>query len=378
MGTITPILSDTVVKGSANAGSGLLKHMHTEQICIYVGHYRNDEPQEQFKNIIVQDVAQAQEVILEVINVFRKIPAVIIYKFRSGYEQDMKRWERFFDVNSLLRSIPFFVLSEEVSDELKGYVRKCTFIDEVISHSCLEESLSEKIEFVSKFKRLQSFTPKEKINVRKIEYTLGTRFNHMSKRAFDILVAGIAILLLSPVFIVLALLVKFTSKGPIFYAASRAGKNYHIFKFYKFRTMVTDADKQLAKLQHLNQYAGNTVFYKVSNDPRITPLGNFLRNSSLDELPQLFNVLIGDMSLVGNRPLPLYEASALTTDEWTQRFLAPAGITGLWQVSKRGKKEMSTEERINLDINYAEKFSFTTDIWIMVNTPLALVQKDNV
>jgi lipopolysaccharide/colanic/teichoic acid biosynthesis glycosyltransferase len=107
-------------------------------------------------------------------------------------------------------------------------------------------------------------------------------------------------------------------------------------------------------------------------------VGAFLRNTSLDELPQLFNVLWGDMSLVGNRPLPLYEAATLTTDEWAARFLAPAGITGLWQIKKRGHNEMSVEERINLDITYSQKYSFMYDLWIMANTPFALIQKSNV
>jgi len=106
-------------------------------------------------------------------------------------------------------------------------------------------------------------------------------------------------------------------------------------------------------------------------------VGILLRKTSLDELPQLVNVLIGDMSLVGNRPLPLYEAATLTTDEWAKRFLAPAGMTGLWQIKKRGKKEMSVEERLSLDINYAEKYSFLYDMWIMANTPTALFQKTN-
>jgi lipopolysaccharide/colanic/teichoic acid biosynthesis glycosyltransferase len=187
--------------------------------------------------------------------------------------------------------------------------------------------------------------------------------------------------MLLPVLLLIALLIKLEGKGPVFYTSSRAGKNYRMFRFYKFRTMVADADKQLHMLKAQNQYNGNgngPMFFKVSNDPRVTRLGSFLRNSSLDELPQLFNVLKGDMSLVGNRPLPLYEAATLTTDEWAERFLAPAGITGLWQISKRGKKDMSVEERISLDINYAHRHNFAYDMWLMVNTPFALVQKDNV
>jgi lipopolysaccharide/colanic/teichoic acid biosynthesis glycosyltransferase len=120
------------------------------------------------------------------------------------------------------------------------------------------------------------------------------------------------------------------------------------------------------------------VFFKIQNDPRITRIGNFLRNTSLDELPQLINVFLGDMSLVGNRPLPLYEAETLTTNDYAARFMAPAGITGLWQIKKRGNKDMSVEERINIDIAYASKCNFVTDLWIIANTPSALLQKENV
>ncbi|WP_443092685.1 sugar transferase [Chitinophaga cymbidii] len=218
------------------------------------------------------------------------------------------------------------------------------------------------------------------ISVEHIHYS-GSHLNNFFKRSLDIIAAGTGLLIASPVMLVIAALIRLESKGPIFYASPRAGRNYKVFKFYKFRTMVPDADKQLQQLKHLNQYDTDDkgpVFYKVSNDPRITKLGNFLRNTSLDEIPQLFNVLKGDMSLVGNRPLPLYEAQSLTTDNWVERFLAPAGITGLWQISKRGKKEMSVEERINLDIDYAYKNSFTYDMWLIVNTPRALIQKDNV
>src|SRR5690606_27713781 len=160
------------------------------------------------------------------------------------------------------------------------------------------------------------------------------------------------------------------SKGPVIYKSKRAGTGYRIFDFYKFRSMRIDADKELANLSALNQYGGdgNAAFVKIRCDPRITKFGSFLRNTSIDEIPQLFNVLRGDMSLVGNRPLPLYEAQMLTSDEWAMRFLGPAGITGLWQVCKRGKSEMSDEERRQLDNHYVKSHSFLMDLKIILKT----------
>jgi lipopolysaccharide/colanic/teichoic acid biosynthesis glycosyltransferase len=147
--------------------------------------------------------------------------------------------------------------------------------------------------------------------------------------------------------------------------------------------MYCGADKNMDEFTHLNQYCVDTasgegpLFFKITNDPRVTRVGAFLRNTSMDELPQLINVLIGDMSLVGNRPLPLYEAATLTTDDWAGRFMAPAGMTGLWQIKKRGQKDMSAEERISLDLDYANRNNFMYDLWIMANTPSALIQKSN-
>ena len=200
------------------------------------------------------------------------------------------------------------------------------------------------------------------------------------KRLLDVVLAVLALIILSPVFLLIAIGIKLSSKGPVFYTQPRAGRGFRIFDFYKFRTMELDADKKIEALAHLNQYPASEagpLFFKITNDPRITKFGAFLRNTSMDELPQLFNVLKGDMSLVGNRPLPLYEAATLTTNEFVERFMAPAGITGLWQVKKRGHSNMSVEERINLDILYARRANLIYDFRIMASTPAALWQKTN-
>jgi lipopolysaccharide/colanic/teichoic acid biosynthesis glycosyltransferase len=256
----------------------------------------------------------------------------------------------------------------------------------------------------------------------------------LMKRSFDILVSASVLLLISPILLIVALAIRLESKGSIVYKSKRVGTGYKIFDFLKFRSMYTGADAKLAELKHLNQYAegkddkkekenkeyeldlncpecaklpegqhcspilyikghkicenwyikqkkelSDSTFIKISNDPRITKVGNFIRNTSIDELPQLINVLKGDMSIVGNRPLPLYEAELLTSDDWSLRFMGPAGITGLWQVELRGKKGvMSEEERKMLDNQYANNYSFWGDIKLILRTIPALLQKDNV
>ena len=250
------------------------------------------------------------------------------------------------------------------------------------------------------------------------------------KRVFDIFFAGMALLCLSPLFLIVYILIRLESKGPAFYYSLRVGTGYRVFKFFKFRSMYADADKRLKDLKHLNQYVEakkdaqvetdinddgiflcndckrlgtkcqfslyadkiqwcekqyndskrnkNSAFIKLKDDPRITKVGKVIRNTSIDELPQLWNVIIGDMSIVGNRPLPLYEAEKLTTDKYALRFMAPAGITGLWQVEKRGKGEMSEDERLMLDNVYAQNHSFINDIKLILKTIPALFQKENV
>lgn len=256
-------------------------------------------------------------------------------------------------------------------------------MDDYFSGNITSASLK-RIDFIHKLKNYKSQRGNKPYTVQAIDDVPKIKLWAL-KRTFDIAVSASVLILTSPLLILIAILVKLESKGPVFYIAKRAGSGYKIFNFYKFRTMRVGADKELQKLAHMNQYsengtgsAQNNVFFKIKDDPRVTRLGRFLRDSSLDEIPQLFNVLKGDMSLVGNRPLPLYEAEKLTKDQIAWRFLAPAGITGLWQVTKRGKEDMSPEERIALDMEYAIKNSFWLDMKILFSTVPALLQKVNV
>ena len=211
----------------------------------------------------------------------------------------------------------------------------------------------------------------------------------------------------SPILLIVAILIKIDSKGPIFFFSKRIGAGYKVFDLYKFRTMRTGAEKEVSKMGHLNMYQNlqkkiikttdgelisdngwtnetnlletkhnESAFLKFKNDPRITRLGAFLRNTSIDEIPQLINIIKGDMSLVGNRPLPLYEAEKLTKDESAARFLAPAGLTGLWQVTKRGKGELSAKEREELDNNYAFRHNWKFDLTLIAKTVPALFQSE--
>ncbi len=251
------------------------------------------------------------------------------------------------------------------------------------------------------------------------------------KRVFDVVVASLALIVLSPVILLAMLAIRIESPGKVYYVSQRVGAGYRVFPFYKLRSMYVGADARLKEMKHLNQYIaaeGNidpeeteeteepeacsrclelgkpcsptlflegrevcermylkskknnqvSAFIKIKDDPRVTRVGRIIRNTSIDELPQLINVIKGDMSIVGNRPLPLYEAEQLTSDDWSQRFMAPAGITGLWQVELRSRKgNLSERERKILDNYYAKKYSFWRDIWIIIRTFFVLFQKDN-
>lgn len=292
---------------------------------------------------------------------------------------EVRGLKQFLRQHPVLHTIPFILDGSGLTDRELEMYRTYGRPDEILFlQNCDQATLQDKISFLRKVKKAQAgIAPQIEENVPARSLRLGL----LSKRTFDILVSSIALLLLSPLFLLIALAIKIESSGPVFYIAKRAGRGYRIFNFFKFRTMYQGSDKRMGELTHLNQYNAENrgpVFFKISNDPRITKVGSFLRNTSLDELPQLINVLLGDMSLVGNRPLPLYEAVTLTTDEYAARFMAPAGITGLWQVKKRGNKDMSVQERISMDIDYASNCNFATDFWIIANTPSALLQKENV
>ncbi|OPZ96507.1 MAG: UDP-glucose:undecaprenyl-phosphate glucose-1-phosphate transferase [Bacteroidetes bacterium ADurb.Bin416] len=302
--------------------------------------------------------------------------------------------------------------SEEKAQYLKLGVR------DIITDSLSVEKVRSIISFYSQHQNRvrKAFLEQKESNMKRFRLPIW-------KRAFDMLFSGLAILVLSPLLLATALAIRLESKGSIIYKSKRVGSNYTVFDFLKFRSMYVDADKHLKDFNTLNQYQStetevetkaftddlvfgdddqvlmvsddfvltedafisqqrtkqDNAFVKLEKDPRITKVGSIIRKFSIDELPQLVNILKGDMSVVGNRPLPLYEAELLTSDEYIDRFMAPAGLTGLWQVEKRGGAgKLSAEERKNLDIRYAKEFSFWMDLSIIIRTFTAFIQKENV
>jgi exopolysaccharide biosynthesis polyprenyl glycosylphosphotransferase len=193
------------------------------------------------------------------------------------------------------------------------------------------------------------------------------------KRMLDVVLSGLAILVLSPVLIVTAILVKLTSPGPVLFVQKRLGLNKRMFHIYKFRTMVVDAEKRLKDIEHLNEVSGPV--FKIKNDPRITPIGRFLRKTSIDELPQLFNVLKGDMSLVGPRPLQVrdYELFNSFCEDWQRRrFSVRPGITCLWQI--KGRSSIPFEKWMELDLQYVRNWSLWLDLEILAKTVPAVLK----
>lgn len=333
---------------------------------------------------------------------------------------------RFYDElkrrKSLIKDTPFILLSRTFRQNIRkqAYQRG---IDDYFTAPYEPARIKSRIDYLKVFNK--NFVPKVKETLP--EQTISIYKTPFIKRLFDVTLAGGALLVLSPLMLFTAAAIYIESKGKVFYASKRVGANFKTFDFYKFRSMYPDADKRLKEVAHLNQYqtvqveeecsecaklpdaefcsptyendkgdkvcermikmkrAAEVAFLKIENDPRITKIGKFIRNTSIDELPQLINIIRGDMSIVGNRPLPVGEANALTKSQMGKklelglRFQCAAGLTGLWQVELRGKAGgMSEEERFELDKEYAVNNSFKGDIKLIIRTFKVFLKNDNV
>lgn len=329
--------------------------------------------------------------------------------------------------NSQFSATPFILLAREFKASIFKKAFKLGVDDYYVASDKLNVKLHDRVQYLHQSRK--------RVNSRKqISEQRETFRMPLSKRVFDIIVASSALLISSPFLLLIMLAIRLESKGKVYYVSKRVGRK--TFDFYKLRSMRSGSDALLKKLaESNNQYAQgteankddfqetcprcsslpehvhcspimhmdtqkicdywynyklkhksdqNATFVKISNDPRVTRVGKFIRKTSIDELPQLINVLKGDMSIVGNRPLPVYEAELLTADHLSKRFLAPAGITGLWQVELRGRGgSMSETERMSLDNEYADhfkgkNFSFWYDLRLILRTIPALLQKDAV
>lgn len=381
---------------------------------IYIGRYEKTIkrffklPKEEFYNVATCDKA------IKIIDKIREKFDIIILYEQTNTQTDIK------DIESLRKKYPgiymVLVMDSLTQQESLQYLK--AGINNTIPFESPQEAIDSLISFQKRRKQ-------QKIkDLQKRGENIQTFRLPLWKRCFDILFSGTALLGLSPLLIITAIAIRLESKGAIIYKSKRVGSNYQIFDFLKFRSMYTNADKHLKDFNSLNQYQTEeettediiwgempelsenedgivlisddfviseeayinkrsheqeNAFVKLENDPRITRVGRFIRKYSIDELPQLINILKGDMSIVGNRPLPLYEAELLTSDEYIDRFMAPAGLTGLWQVEKRGDSgKMSADERKQLDIKYAKTFSFWIDMRIILKTVTAFIQKENV
>jgi undecaprenyl-phosphate galactose phosphotransferase len=208
----------------------------------------------------------------------------------------------------------------------------------------------------------------EDIFALELKNNLANPLNYFLKRAIDYLITLILLPLIMPLFIFIALLVKTTSKGPVIFSHERVGKGGKTFKCYKIRTMYIDAEEKLKQILETNPEVKVEweTKYKLTNDPRVTPIGKFLRKTSLDELPQIFNVLKGEMSLIGPRPVTKEELDKYYKEKAELYCLIPPGITGLWQVS--GRSNLTYEERVNLDCWYIRNWSLWLDLVILLKT----------
>ena len=333
-----------------------------------------------FSEILSDNYLSARTHLIRIVENNQPLPDIIIIDL-PFVKRDVKNFTEWLNKSSEFQKIPvIYNMSQLNSVELKE-LQVTKLIDDIVDVDKNFNVLPSKSVFLKKVKELQLVPISNPAGNVVKKNSLASGMDFLLRRSLDILISGCLIILLLPLFILIGIVIKLESRGSIFYISHRAGRGYKIFNFYKFRTMHVGSDNKREELEKLNLYSiqnTSAQFFKIKNDPRVTRIGTFLRNTSLDELPQLINVLKGDMSIVGNRPLPLYEAATLTTNEWAERFMAPAGITGLWQIKKRGNENMSVEERISLDISYAQNNDLLKDLWILAQTPTALFQKINV
>lgn len=342
-------------------------------------------------------------------------PAIILFE-KTEIEKDVEILK---EIKTKVPNSYIILVSDSIPrEEFNRYIKYG--VRDALKSRATKERYSNALEFVERNHKIITSTSRGQLS-------LGTYRVPLWKRIFDIIFSVAAFVILSPVLIIVGVLIRIESPGPVIYKSKRVGSNYKEFDFFKFRSMYRDADKRLKEFLSLNQYndvdlshfnieddtaripidTENVLhdglyfsdddviteeefikersikqknnFVKFENDPRITKMGRFIRKYSIDELPQLINIIRGDMSIVGNRPLPLYEAEQLTSDQYIDRFMGPAGLTGLWQVEKRGDSgKLSPEERKQLDIYYANNFSFWLDLKIIIRTFTAFIQKENV
>ena len=212
------------------------------------------------------------------------------------------------------------------------------------------------------------FIPGESVPLFELKPPVFEGFDYAVKRSFDLVISMLLVFALSPVLLACALAVRLSSRGPVIYRSVRPGIGAMPFHCFKCRTMYRDADRRQADLEDLNEATG--ALFKIRDDPRMTPVGRFLRRYSLDELPQLFNVVRGDMSLVGPRPLPERDYERL--EDWhKKRYLVMPGITGLWQIS--GRSDLDFDDLVRLDFLYLERWSVFLDLSILLKTVPAVV-----
>ena len=268
-----------------------------------------------------------------------------------------------------LEQVPVLYVSTHLSEREVQELIAAHIVDDIVHPIRDIFTIGERMDFVGQVKKQVAAGRREVVMTTLVKGWMQAAV----KRVADIIVSTILIILLAPLMLLLAILIKLSSDGPVFHNAYRAGKGYTIFKFYRFRTTKVGTARLVTSLSQVNLFRDHgATFLKACDESSVTGIGQWLRSTCLDELPQLFNVLKGDMSMVGNRPLPLNEASQLTNNAFAERFNAPAGITGLWQIHQDGDP---LRDRVQDDLLYAKRRSLWLDFTILCRTPAAWWRK---